>query len=445
MSAVCLMLTGSLASGPLAGCSGLTPGTYSQDAAAISAASMLRHRDGLASRVRSGFAKLSHVAAAEHEPQDHDGAEGLAPARALPPAVPPVELAMCSQQLEPSLARVCCPSQRSEDDVDHDRDGLLDRCEDALAERFAPIFYHSSDDKNYPTSVDTFLAKTRLVFFDDGCRPDLRVPIVTAPTQEQLIGHLYEGGCGARDIVRSDGTVSAKKHRGFLLEDVAPADRRGSLDTRDWTTYVHVYPSRGGQVTLQYWHFWAYNDAMNNHGGDFEGVHLVVDGKLRPVRVRLPGHWGNLKDMSPEQFVFEGNHIRVFIEGGGHAPRESGLGITARGCASAGPCSIRLDNRRTYVREETRPGGKVWWFDGRVTEPGRLLNVGSKSAPLNGQVFLQYSGLWGSPGLFFWSSGYWGPAFNEARKGRDGFRSAWCLDRVGPNVYEECYPRATTR
>jgi hypothetical protein len=55
----------------------------------------------------------------------------------------------------------------------------------------------------------------------------------------------------------------------------------------------------------------------------------------------------------------------------------------------------------------------VGFCNGTVTQTGHLVNVGAKIAPMNGQVFLQYSGIWGSPGFLFESSGYWEPAFNE--------------------------------
>ncbi len=43
---------------------------------------------------------------------------------------------------------------------------------------------------------------------------------------------------------------------------------------------------------------------------------------------------------------------------------------------------------------------------------------------MHGQLFIRYAGLWGSPGLFYSTSGYWGPAFNETGMRADGFESA---------------------
>ncbi|HMJ86849.1 MAG TPA: hypothetical protein VK504_26910, partial [Vicinamibacterales bacterium] len=79
-----------------------------------------------------------------------------------------------------------------------------------------------------------------------------------------------------------------------------------------------------------------------------------------------------------------------------------------------------------------------------ATSTGPLVNVGEKLAPLNGQVFIQYSGIWGSPGTFFGTSGYWGPAFNETGMGAGRFMTAWC-DGMSPAPYYECHPNAASR
>lgn len=327
---------------------------------------------------------------------------------------------------------------------DGDTDGVADACEQELADRFAPIVYHSSDESNYPTNVDRFLGQSTLGFFDDACAPDLKVELLRAPRQAQLLGHDIEGTCGGGEAVRSGGTRSARKARTFFLKDVSPAERRGSADSRDWTTYVHAYPNDGGGVTLQYWRFYAYNDALNDHGGDWEGLHVVLDAAQRPERVRLLAHSG-MQDLSPLELDWEGTHVRVFSEGGGHATRPRAFGIRARDCEMSEPCMIDPDDRATFVRQETWAGGRVLWPSGAGTPGGRLVNVGEKRAPLNGQYFVQYSGLWGSPGFLYGTSGYWGPAFNETEMRGDGFASAWCAGMKSPELATECWASGRSR
>ncbi|MBI4511339.1 MAG: hypothetical protein HY698_17025 [Deltaproteobacteria bacterium] len=100
--------------------------------------------------------------------------------------------------------------------------------------------------------------------------------------------------------------------------------------------------------------------------------------------------------------------------------------------------------------------------NGTRTPSGGLLNVGEKSRPRNGQVFIRYSGLWGSPGTFFGTSGYWGPAFNEtaAKCGPSSdhencagrvFHTAWCAGMAGNSSFSpldlniECYADASAQ
>jgi hypothetical protein len=335
--------------------------------------------------------------------------------------------------------------------ADSDGDGLSDACETWLAERFAPIVYHSSDESNYPTNVDDFLALTSLGFHDDGCSEgDSRAPVSHLGQSALLMPRATS--CRAGETVRSDGTRSVGKHQTFFLADVSDAERGGSPDTRDWTTYFHAYPNDLGGVTVQYWRFYAFNDAANDHGGDWEGLHVVLDDALMPRTIRLLTH-DRLTQPPLARFRFEGTHVRVFSEGGGHATRFSGGAIAARGCAGSGRCVIDPSDPETFVRQETWSGGEVRGPKNLTSTSGRLVNLGSKLRPMNGQAFVQYSGLWGSPGVFYGTSGFWGPAFNETSMRADGFVSAWCEGMTATTattaltamLADECYPRETTR
>jgi hypothetical protein len=356
------------------------------------------------------------------------------------PPLPRAELAYCrGAHQERDVQLACC-----RDGEDDDRDGIPDLCEELLAERFAPIVYHSTDETNFPISVDNFLAETTLGFFDEACSPAMTVALRPSPSQIDLVDYEYVGGCGAEDVVRSDGTRSYDKGRTFFLSDVEEGLRPGSRDSEDWTTYFHAYPNDRGGITIQYWRFYAFNDALNDHGGDWEGFHVVLGTALEPERLRLIGHT-DIEDLPPSAFVFEGSHPRVYSEGGGHATRASGEGIDARGCDDGVSCVLDPEDPRTFVRQETAPGGEVRWPDGAITPPGRLINLGSKTAPLHGQSFLQYSGLWGSPGDFYSTSGYWGPAYNETGMASSGFVTAWCAGIVTTEESEECYAAAISR
>ena len=166
-------------------------------------------------------------------------------------------------------------------DVDDDK--ITDTCEQTLAEKYAPIVYHSSDESNYPTNVDWLLQKTAL-YFNSVTKSELDRKIIDKPSQAALLGQKVEISNTPSITVDSDGTRSERKETSFYLEDVAEGFRRGSTNSQEWTTYFHAYPNDIQGITIQYWRFYAYNDAVNNHGGDWEGIHIVLDENLRPAQ-----------------------------------------------------------------------------------------------------------------------------------------------------------------
>ena len=343
----------------------------------------------------------------------------------------------------------CGPGTASRTDLDGD--GIVDSCEEFLAQTFAPIVFHSSDETNLPTNVNWFLPHTSLWFFNDACTPDLHSFATNTGVQTDLLGWSYSDGCGDIGTVYSDATRSQNKQRTFYLQDLPEAFRIGSLDSRDWNTYYHAYKNTIGGVTIQYWRFYAYNNAVNNHGGDWEGIHLVLDQNLQPHQIGFLGHT-SIDYLSPSGLQWEGTHPQIFSEGGGHASHPSGEGILSRDCDGL-PSVINPDDPCTRIRQETWDNGLVSWCNnsfvpycsGATSPAGPLVNVGSKIAPMNGNVFIKYSGIWGSPGGIYSFSGYWGPAYNETGMGGDGYITAWCDNIVQVDITRECYPKYTSR
>ena len=282
---------------------------------------------------------------------------------------------------------------------DFDSDGLDDRLEDRLAERFAPIVYHGERETSFPVNVDRWLERTHLGTFDTTSWLSRTQRIVTGPLlQSQLLEHvaLLNGV-----TVSSSGSRSRGKRVSFFLEDVSKDARQQSIHPGDWVTYVHSYPNEMGGVTLQYWRAYAWNDARFagldfGHGGDWEAVTVHLDVNLQPVKTAYLDHTG-IVDWSAS-VRWEGTHPLVWSEEGSH---------------SSYPDSRHMRSTR-FIRHPTWTGGIVTRWDGTpLGTSGGLLNVGEKSRPRNGQVFVQYSGLWGSRGSLFMTTGYWGPAFNE--------------------------------
>lgn len=315
------------------------------------------------------------------------------------------------------------------------------------------MVYHAADEPNLPANVDWFLGRTSLWFCDKLCNPSLQELIVEHPSQSDLIQHIHPADCGAAPF-DSAGTRSTKKQRTFFLADLSDADRRGSLDPGDWTTYYHAYPNDIGGVTIQYWRFHPYNTGktvkttifgmtltveFGFHGGDWEGIHVVLAADETPTVIRLIGHT-DIQEVPWASMEIEDTHPVVYSEKEGHATLAQGS--------------------RDGIRQETwgsDMGAKVTWPGQAPVNAGTLLNVGEKTNPLNNQTFIQYSGLWGTPSTFpdsssiiyYASSGYWGPAFNETEMQNDGFIKAWGAGAANPaltvNGVPEFYATSTTR
>jgi len=340
--------------------------------------------------------------------------------------------------------------------VDEDQDGLDDFKEDQLASRFAPIVHHGQCESNYPVGVDWLLARASLYEYDSEAKPTIkRVVAAKLGGQADLLNRVFSTNRSGQSNVGSDSTYSFCKRSTYFLANVQRGDQTGARETpADWITYVHSYPNKSGGVTIQYWRCYSYNSAsfLNfdfSHGGDWEGIAVHLDSELRPKFVAFLGH--NDIEYHTSEVQWEGDHPKVWSEEGGHTSLPDSKGMRSK----------------RFTRQETWNGGQVTWWDGTpVGAGGGLLNVGEKSRPRNGQVFVRYSGLWGSPGKLFITSGYWGPAFNEtgatcesgekafkrsagcsvdaARCGRI-FHKAWCdgMDERRLDIDKECYaPRS---
>jgi hypothetical protein len=331
---------------------------------------------------------------------------------------------------------------------DADADGLPDAIEDSLAERFAPIVYHGERETSFPVSVEWWLERTHLGTTESTSWPNRGRRVVTGPLrQTQLLNQTAVIGEVA---VSSSGTRSRGKRLSFFLEDLPQAARSRTVDPGLWVTYVHSYPNEMGGVTIQYWRAYAWNDArfagLNvGHGGDWEAIAVHLDARLQPSRTAFLDHTGIVDGGASVQW--EGTHPLVWSEEGGHSSN----------------ADSRQSRSGKWIRHPTWTDAIVTHWDGTpLGRSGGLRNVGEKTHPRNGQVFVQYSGLWGSPGGLFMTSGYWGPAFNETgARCADGapayssylrrraasarcepiFLKAWCdgMNEKPLNRTQECY------
>ena len=205
-------------------------------------------------------------------------------------------------------------------------------------------------------------------------------PVKHGLTQEDLVRHAAPR-CGGAPVT-SDGSRSHGKHRTYFLTDVRGPLRAGSDDTTRWKTYVHAYPNDHGGVTLQYWRFYAYNDAFNDHGGDWEGLHVVL-GRDREVEgVRLLGH-SSMKDARAGRARMGRHALRRLLGGRRHAAtRATRRWESWRAAASiASSAWSRSTTLRASCGKRRGSAGASRGRAAQVTPGGGLVNVGEKSAP----------------------------------------------------------------
>ena len=152
---------------------------------------------------------------------------------------------------------------------DDDRDGLLDSREEALAQRFAPIVILHHLDVHRPASAPWLVARA------------------------DVFGETNK-------TVLAGSTLAARTEGQRFSEET----QRGSRDAKDWTTYVHVYPSADGGVNVQYWFFYPFSNGplFFDHDTDWEHLTVELDAKDRPLGAHLAQH----ENDHPGQFARRG-------------------------------------------------------------------------------------------------------------------------------------------
>ena len=263
----------------------------------------------------------------------------------------------------------------------------------------------------------------------------------------------------------------------WYIDDFPDDLRVGSLNPADWVTYFHCYPTTGGGMMIQYWHTFAFNEfeAFDRHGGDWDAsIQVELDENLGLKRIWFSRH---NDDHPGDPFAgeqvrfFEDTHPVMAIDGGGHAAYRSPADWATCSCTTdssiTGPIgSIVWTNDNDSFDDVSKlrratfdcnsqglctlvlsdpSGGAIWktWTDGNVRQSGGehhiapnpgthggLINLGEYNTgvrqashllegqflPLHGQVFLKYSGRWGTTNTIA-SDGPRGPVFQGFHNG----------------------------
>jgi hypothetical protein len=269
--------------------------------------------------------------------------------------------------------------------ADRDHDGIDDDLEDLLLARYAPVILLHPSEPALPASTDWLLARAEL---EPAPGPRPRV--------------LAASVLGLLSWPKPVEDPAARLHQ-------RPAAHAGSHDVADWVVYGHAFRAEGGGVVLQYWFFYAFNDAYGlfDHEGDWEHVSVRLGPSLAPEGAWYarhydshPGRWFDWAALSRE-----GDHPVVLSGRGTHASYAATLEVPGweRTCDT------------TWAAAAAAGGCTVWrtW----APDTGGVVNVGERTAPR--VPFIAWPGRWGSTG-HLGSDSHDGPPRGPA------FQQGWC-------------------
>jgi Vacuolar protein sorting-associated protein 62 len=190
--------------------------------------------------------------------------------------------------------------------------------ETELAMRYAPVARLVDQDEPcgpgepyIPTDVDAIMGQDTVALRGPWTEDDL---VSIAPTAEDLSEGLYEYHLD---------------FPGYALEPGCDYEKWANRVTEgtDPTVYAHV-ATEDGQLALQYWFFYPFNDYNNKHEGDWESIQLNFDAsdaaealEQDPVEIGYSQHDGGERaDWGDEKLeIVDDTHPVVHVAAGSHA------------------------------------------------------------------------------------------------------------------------------
>ncbi|HWL45634.1 MAG TPA: hypothetical protein VNQ73_22020 [Ilumatobacter sp.] len=198
---------------------------------------------------------------------------------------------------------------------------FTDPAAEQLAERYAPVIMTVTQPEPCSTDGEAFVPMSVDVLLDN---PQIALRQV-----------------GNGDPVVTWGPTAADLHglgAGFYLDFPGSALSPGCLYEQDYarytaglpaTVYAHVVTQadRPGQLVVQYWFYWYYNDWNNKHESDWEGIQVVFPAStpeaalgVAPVEVGYAQHEGGERaEWGATKLELVGEHPVVYSSRGSHA------------------------------------------------------------------------------------------------------------------------------
>jgi hypothetical protein len=210
----------------------------------------------------------------------------------------------------------------------------------AEASQLAPMVWLAGGDEHGPMDASRFVTRSEL-WFHAGCPGSPTADPVSTDVDERKLGGRdtpYTAEECDNGTASSDAQPRGKDAAGFFLDlEDGKETRRG--DGPSAPVYWQYYDKGDGRTTAYvYWLFYAYNDFVNNHEGDWERVAVqLVNGdpdgvtfwkhEEPPCRVA----WDDIdkRDGHPVTYSARGSH--------GSYPWEGGYDATPQGPDAAQP------------------------------------------------------------------------------------------------------------
>lgn len=306
---------------------------------------------------------------------------------------------------------------RADHTKDEDQDGISDAYEDELLYKFAPKVWLHPQENCWPVNVGWFLKRTTMRYSHPKCR-DCEIIKTGHATALNITKQSHQNTKSFLFIRKHHGkqnksdSYTAEPKKSFFLQFPNDDHHKGSTDYKDWEIYGHVYRTSDGQIVIQYWQLYAYNDSLgpSNHEGDWEFSGVIINANEIPAYVFHYRH-GEIHKIKPDEAKWEDTHHFTYSAKGGHGqyPSYSIAGVIPAGCLCSPPQFPQV------IADSCFPGIAWDTWDSRF---GGITNIGEKEFPLNGSSWIKYSGLWGEIGMapmigIKFTSGPQGPAYQK--------------------------------
>ncbi|MGC4107795.1 MAG: hypothetical protein QM753_15850 [Thermomicrobiales bacterium] len=298
-----------------------------------------------------------------------------------------------------SPAAVASPVAGATPAVVLDTDGTvaIDPAKQALADKYAPVAMLKKQSAECDALGEPYLPISVYAVLDS---PD--VTLRKASTDGSDGDTVVKVGPSAQDLVNSDPTYYLDLPGDALQPDCDyekwGRERVEALGLEP-ITYARVVTEadRPGELAVQYFFYWIFNDFVDNHESDWEMVQVIFDADTAeealtkdPVKVAFAQHEGGetAKWGEDKLQIVNGTHIVIYPAAGSHADYyaaaiwigwgERGSGF---GCDRSDPEFVETPLKAVVIPDDIDPNGPFAWtlFKGRWGEKHPWVFNGPKS------------------------------------------------------------------